>query len=198
MNIHFETSVFEKDPKGLISVLCNLHRIGFWSVDHYRDIERVVCRTPSSALNYCRYVNGAFGVSREAERVFLKNPVLGIRYLRLVNRRSFLDPDTQSRFWRKVVKNPHSCYQWCHLFRERVSAEEEEVFGGDIPVAVDYAFFIIKAPFSEKVHNMLIMSSFGDMDDWSRKKLRSYMEWSNTFDSNGRKIAAPVVLASKS
>lgn len=180
MNIHFDTSVFEKDPKGLISVLSNLNRIGSWSVRHEREIERIVCRTPSSALNYCRYVNGAFGVSREAERVFLKNPTIGIRYLRLVSRKSFHDDDTQARFWRKVVRSPDLCYQWGQAFQQRVSEEEEEVFVKDVRVAKNYAFFVSREPFPEKIHNMLVLRSFEDMDSYSKKCLTEYIKWADS------------------
>lgn len=179
MNIHFDASVFEKDPKGLISVLSNLHDVGAWSVRHEKEIERIVCRTPSSALNYCRYVNHAFGVSREAERVFLKNPGIGIRYLRMVNRRSFQDEDTQARFWRKVAKSPDLCYQWGQAFQQRVSEEDEEVFASDVRLAKSYAFFVIKAPFPEKVHNMLLLRSFEDMDNYSKKCLTDYIQWAD-------------------
>lgn len=178
MNIHFDTSLFEKNPKGLIAVLSNLRRIGSWSVRHERDIERIVCRTPNSALNYCRNVNYAFGVSREAERVFLKNPGIGIRYLRLVGRRSFLDEDTQSRFWRKVVRSPDLCYEWGQAFQQRVSEEEEEVFVKDVRVARNYAFFVIKGPFPEKAHNMLVLRSFEEMDPYSKKCLTEYIQYS--------------------
>lgn len=179
MNIHFDTSVFEKDPRGLISVLCSLKRIGSWSIRHERDVEKVVCRTPGSAYNYCRYVNGAFGISREAERVFLKNPTIGMRYLRLVNRKSFYDDDTQARFWRKVVKKPELCYKWAQTFRERVSEEEEEVFVKNVRCAKDYAFFVIKAPFPEKIHNMLVLRSFENMDPYSKKCLMDYIKWAD-------------------
>ena len=180
MNIHFDTAAFERDPRGLIAVLSNLRRVGVWSLRHEKDIERIVCRTPSSALNFCRFVNGAFGVSREAERVFLKNPSIGVRYLRVANRKSFLDEDTQRRFWRKVVKNPDICYQWCQAFQQRVSEEEEEVFVKDVVLAKSYAFFIIKGPFPEKVHNMLVLRSFEDMNNYSKSCLTEYIRWSES------------------
>lgn len=179
MNIHFDTSAFEKDPKGLIAVLSNLHMVGSWSVRHDREIEKIVCRTPTSALNYCRHVNHAFGVSREAERVFLKTPRIGIRYLRLVNRRSFQDEDTQVRFWRKVVKSPDLCYEWGQAFQQRVSEQEEEVFVRDVRVAKNYAFFVIREPFPEKVHNMLVLRSFEDMDNYSKRCLTEYIRWAD-------------------
>lgn len=179
MNIHFDTSVFEKNPKGLISVLYNLRMVGSWSVRHERDVEQIVCRTPSSALKYCLSVTRTYGISREAERVFLKNPSIGIRYLRLVGRRNFLDEDTQGRFWRKVVKSPDLCYEWSQAFHLRVSEDEEEVFVKDVRAARDYAFFIIKGPFPEKVHNMLVLRSFEEMDSYSKKCLTEYIQWSD-------------------
>ena len=175
MNIHFDTDAFANNPRGLISVLSNLKDSGQWSVRHDADVERVACRTPSLAYNFCRFVNGAFGVSRGAERVFLKNPGIGIRYLRIVNRKSFLDEDTQRRFWRKVSKNPDLCYEWSQAFKERVP--DESVFVKDVRVAKNYAYFIIRDPFPEEIHNMLVLRSFEDMDPYSKRCLTEYISW---------------------
>jgi hypothetical protein len=176
--ISFEVSAFEKNPRGLISVLSNLHGAGCWSSFHDPEVERIACRTPSSAYNLCRYVNRAHGVSRSAERVFLKNPSIGVRYLRLVNRRSFLDPDTQERFWKKVMKSPDLSYSWANTFRERLSEDHEEVFVNDVRIAKNYALFVIKGPFPVKIHQMLILRSFEDMDSYSKSCLREYMKYS--------------------
>jgi hypothetical protein len=177
MTISFEVSAFQNDPRGLVDVLSNLHRIGLWSLYHDPEVERIACRTPGSAYNLCRFVNHARGVSRGAERVFLKNPNVGIKYLRLVNRRAFLDEDTQARFWRKVLKKPDLAYSWANAFRVRLSDEEEEVFVGDVRKAKDYAFFVRKEPFSESVHNKLVLRSFEDMDRWSKGCLEQYIKW---------------------
>jgi hypothetical protein len=179
MTVSFEVSAFERDPRGLISVLSSLHRVGLWSLYHDAEVERVACRTPGSAYNLCRFVNGARGVSRGAERVFLKNPGIGIKYLRLVNRRAFLDEDTQRRFWRKVLKKPDLAYKWANAFRTRLSEEEEEVFVKDVRLAKDYAFFVIKGPFPESVHNKLLLRSFEDMDRWSKGCLEQYVQWAS-------------------
>jgi hypothetical protein len=177
MRISFEVSSFLNDPRGLIEILSNLHGMGLWSSYHDPEVERVACRTPSSAYNLCRFVNHAHGVSRGAERVFLKNPGIGIKYLRIVGRSSFLDEDTQRRFWRKVVKKPDLAYRWCESFQTRLSEEEEEVFVGDVRLAKEYAFFVRKEPFSESVHSKLILRSFEDMDVWSKNCLEQYIKW---------------------
>lgn len=179
MTISFEVSAFQHDARGLVDVLSNLHRIGLWSLYHDSEVERVACRTPGSAYNLCRFVNGAHGVSRAAERVFLKNPNIGIKYLRLVNRRAFLDEDTQRRFWKKVVRDAELAYRWANAFQTRLSEEEEAVFAGDVVRAKDYAFHIIKAPFPEKVHEMLLLRSFEDMDQWTKSCLSQYIKWAS-------------------
>lgn len=177
MNISFDTSAFVNDPRGLIGVLQNLHLNGAWSLGHHREIEAVVCRTPSSALRYCRDVQGPYGVSRESERVFLKNPGIAIRYLKIVGRRHFLDEDTQRRFWRKVVKDPDAAYEWANAFRTRLSEEEEEVFVENVAKAKDYAFFIIKDAFPERIHRMLVLRSFENLDPWEKCCLTEYIRW---------------------
>lgn len=177
MNVHFDTEAFSSNPRGLISVLHNLKGAGAWSLRHDRDVERVACRTPSLALNLCRFVNGAFGVSREAERVFLKNPGIGIRYLRVVGRREFLDPDTQTRFWRKVSKSPQLSLQWAIAFDRRLPEECEGVFLEDVTAAKTYSFSIIKGPFPERIHNLLILKSFESLGHYQKRCLEEYVRY---------------------
>jgi hypothetical protein len=130
MNITFEVEKFCNDPRGLIDVLSSLNSVRAWHVGNHREIEEVVCRTPSSALKYCQMVSHSYGVSRESEKVFVKNPGIGIRYLRIVNRTEFLDEKVQKRFWKKVVKKADLAYEWCRAFGRRLSEAEEEVFVG--------------------------------------------------------------------
>jgi len=49
MTISFEVSAFQNDPRGLVDVLSNLHRVCLWSSYHDPEVERVACRTPGSA-----------------------------------------------------------------------------------------------------------------------------------------------------
>jgi hypothetical protein len=176
--ISFEISAFEKDPRALISVLNKMKKVGCWSPTHDPEVERVCCRTPSSTYNLCRFVNLAHGVSREAERVFLKNPSIGVRYLSLVNRRSFLDSDTQERFWKKVRKSPELSYSWADSFKERLPEDHEEIFVKNVRIAKNYSFFVIKGPFPARIHHMLILRSFEEMDGYSKSCLREYMKYS--------------------
>lgn len=175
MTASFDISAFSKKPKNLIVVLSNLQRVGQWPRDYNRQVEEITCRTPNSALNYCRYVVGAFGVSREAEKVFLDNPAIGIRYLRLVARSHFLEETTQKRFWRKVVKKPELAYAWSVAFGKRLSEDEEQVFVKDVIRAKDYAKSIIKGPFPDKVHRMLMLRSFEQMGGYEKSCLKDYL-----------------------
>lgn len=177
MNISFDTGAFEGDPRGLIEVLKALHDVGAGPLGHHRDVERIVCRTPGMAMRYCREVTHRLGVSREAERVFLKNPGLGLHYLRLVGRPHFLDGDTQRRFWRKVVRSPMLAVDWAKTFGTRLSEEEEEVFVGDVHRAREYAQDVRKDAFPERIHNMLVLRTFEDVDEWSKRALAAYIEW---------------------
>jgi hypothetical protein len=177
VRIGFEVSSFKGRAKTLISVLSGLRAAGEWPLQHHREVEEIVCGTPSSAYNYCRHVVGAFGVSSEAERVFLKNPTIGIRYLDLVHRGQFVVEDTQRRFWRKVVKDPGLALQWARTFRKRLSEEEEMVFVEDVICAKEYSRFVIVGPFPEKVHHALVLKSFGGLNDWETRAVKDYINW---------------------
>jgi hypothetical protein len=185
MRISFDTASFDKRPKSLISVLSGIRAAGSFPLGHHREVEEIVCRTPSSTLNYCQYVVGSFGVSRESERVFLKNPNLGIRYLRVVNRERFEDEDTQKRFWRKVLKDPNLVLEWSRAFRKRVSEEEEMVFvSSPLSCARQYAREVIKGSFPEGVHSRLVLRSFESLDRWDDQSLKEYIRWSEQFKAN--------------
>lgn len=176
MNIKFDVDLFRNDPRGLISVLSQLYRHGAWSLGHHREIEEIVCRTPSSAFKFCHLVSRAYGVSRDAEKVFVKNPSIGIRYLRLVSRTEFLDEKVQKRFWRKVMKNPDIAYEWARAFGRRLP-EGEEVFVGNIRCARDYSLYVIKGGFPEKIHQMLVLRSFENLESWEKKYLNDYLRY---------------------
>lgn len=177
MRIGFEVSSFKGRAKTLISVLAGLRSAGEWPLQHHREVEEIVCGTPSSALNYCRHVVGGFGVSGAAERVFLKNPGIGIRYLYLVHRDRFLVEDTQRRFWAKVVKSPDLALLWSRTFNKRLSEEEEMVFVEDVICAKEYSRFVIVGPFPEKVHHALVLKSFGGLNDWETRAVKDYINW---------------------
>lgn len=177
MNINFDVEQFKADPRGLIDVLSNLYRVGAYHLGNHREIEEIVCRTPSSALKFCQMVNHAYGVSREAEKVFVKNPSIGIRYLRLVGRTEFLDEKIQKRFWKKIMKHAEMAYEWARAFGRRLSEAEEEVFVGDVRLAKDYAYYVIKGPFPERIHHMLVLRSFENMGGWEKKYLNDYLQY---------------------
>lgn len=187
MIVSFDLQSFGKNPKGLISVLSHLRGVNQWPVGFNREVEEIVCRTPTSALNYCRYVVGRYGVSPEAEKVFLKNPTVGIRYLRFMNREALQDESLQKRFWKKVVRNPEWAYEWCHQFRRRLSESEEEVFVKSLRRARDYALFIIKGKFPEKVHHQLVLRSFEQLQSWEKKSLTDYLSY---VESSSKKVSA--------
>lgn len=178
MQITFETDSFSKrgGEKTLTNVLCHLLRYGCISQGHYPDIERVTCKTPSSALRYVRYF-ARLGISPESEAVFLKNPSLGVRYLILVRKKEFSDPVIQRKFRKKFKSNAKAAYEWADQFKERLSEEEEEVFRKDVALARDYAVQVIKGKFPEKIHSMLVLASFQELDPWRKRKLAEYIKF---------------------
>jgi len=177
MIVEFEVSAFRGRAKELINVLHGLREVGQWPLQHHKDVEGIICKSPSWAYNYTKKVVGAFGVSGGGERVFLKNPGIGIRYLERVNRDHFLVEDTQRRFLKKVVKSPDLALQWAEAFRKRLPEEDEMVFVQDPVCAYQYARRIIKGPFPEKVHHALVLRSFENMNDYDGRRLKEYIAW---------------------
>lgn len=179
MLVSFDTNKFERDPNGLINILSALRY-----KDHYfsncPDIERITCRTPSSALKYVKNVMTT-GLSPSAERIFLRNPNLAIKYLKIIRREQFSDADTQKRFWKKVCKNSRLALDWAKAFKKRLTVEEEEVFVNDAWTAKDYAYHVIKGKFEEKVHNMLVLKSFEPLDSYSKSCLTDYVRYSSNY-----------------
>lgn len=177
MQITFETGMFGKrGEKSLTNVLCYLRRHGCFAEGHYPDIEQITCRTPSAALRYVRYF-AQKGVTPESEAVFLKNPVLGVRYLKIVGNKEFADPKVQARFRKKFKSDPSLAYEWALAFSTRCTEEEEEVFRKNVALARDYAMYVIKGRFPDKVHGMLVLASFQDLDPYQKARLTDYIKF---------------------
>lgn len=177
MNITFDVSAFERDPLSLIEILSRLSWQNYNFVSP--EIEAITCKTPSSAYKYVQRVRPRTnGLGAEAEKVFLRNPNIALRYLRLVNRDHFLDEKTQKRFWKKVTKNPEYALSWSKTFNKRLAETEEEVFVKDFRCAKEYAHFVIKGKFTEKVHQMLVLKSFEDAPAYQKSCLRDYIKYS--------------------
>jgi hypothetical protein len=177
MQITFDTDMFGKmGEKSLTNVLCYLKRSKCFAEGHYPDIERITCRTPSAALRYVRYFAHS-GVTSESETVFLKNPNLGVRYLRMVGKPEFSCPNVQRKFRKKFKNDPDVAYEWARAFNTRLSEEEEEVFRKDVSKARDYAMYVIKGKFSEKVHGMLVLASFEDLTPTKKRHLADYIKF---------------------
>ena len=179
MNLYVEIEKFKNNPKALTSVLYYMRAQGCHVPWRSPEIEAITCKTPSSALRHTSWVSPD-GVSEASERVFLKNPSLGIRYLKKTRRESFQNEDTQRRFWRKVVKKAELAYQWASAFGKRLSEDEEVVFLQSMHTMKDYAFFVIKEPFSEKIHNMILLKSYEPLQSWDKKSLNEYLKWAES------------------
>lgn len=173
----FDVEAFKNKPKHLIGVLSSLCAVGQWTRRHDPDVEAIVCRTPNSALNYCRYVVGCWGVSAAAEEVFLKNPSIGIRYLRMVNRERFLDEKTQKRFWGKVTRNPDLAWEWANTFGKRLPEKDEVVLAGKIQNARQYAMRIVGGRLSDATHERIVLRSFENLDRWEKMALDEYLKF---------------------
>ena len=176
MQITFDTDGFGKGSRELTNVLCYLNRFGCFSAGHYPEIEKITCKTPSSALRYVRYF-ASRGISPESEEVFLRNPELGLRYLKLLRRPEFADPKVQKRFRRKFRSNARLACDWAVAFGVRLGEDEEEVFRKDFCSACDYAKRVIHGKFPERVHGMLLLASYGDMDHLQKRSLAEYIRF---------------------
>ena len=180
MQIVFETDNFSsRGRKGdhcLANVLHYLKRFGCLATDHsLPEVEKVACLTPSGTIRYCRLF-ASKGVTAETEAIFLKNPELGLRYLKMVGRSSFLDPVVQKKFRKKFRSNPRVAYEWAKAFHIRLTEEEEECFRKDLSAANNYARSVIGGRFPEKIHEMIILASFGNMDVYQKKSLSEYIK----------------------
>lgn len=177
MRIAFDTDQFgPRGEKSLTNVLCYLKRHGCLAEGHYPDIERITCRTPSAALRYVRYF-ARNGISAPSEAVFLKNPLLGARYLKMVGKTEFSDPEIQRKFRKKFFSDPMAAYEWARAFNTRLTEEEEEVFRKNMGAARDYAMYVIKGKFPEKVHGMLVLASFKDLSAYEKRSLSDYIKF---------------------
>jgi len=179
MRISFDTENFKGRSSAnlLTNALSNLRVAGCYFHSHANtDVEDVVCKTPSAAYKFVRYVSKS-GVSPASERVFLKNPGIGVRYLAYVNRSFFIEEEVQKRFWKKVVKNASLAVEYCSTFNKRLSEEEEEVFINDMRAMKDYAQRVIKGKFPQKVHDMILLKSFEGMDSWTKDNLQRYLRF---------------------
>jgi len=177
MQIIFDTEKFRssRGDHNLTNVLCYLKRHGCIYPDNYPSVEEITCRTPSSALRYCKYFASS-GISPEREAIFLKNPRIAIRYLRLVGKSEFSDPKIQKRFRRKFRSNAKIACEWARIFNTRLTEEEESVFRKDMVAALDYAKHVIRGRFSEKVHGMIVLASFEDLGSYAKRCLSEYIK----------------------
>lgn len=177
MQITFDVDRFA--PRGereLTNTLCYLQRHGCIAAGHYQEIEKITCRTPSAAIRYVRYF-ARDGISPESEAVFLKNPELGLRYLKMVRRSEFADPKIQKRFRRKFRHNAKLAYMWANSSKTRLAEEEEEVFRKDFYHAEMYARYVIGGRFSDKVHSMILLASYGDVPHPQKGCLANYLKF---------------------
>lgn len=177
MEITFDLANYAGDAKGLIYLLHSLKRHNSWHPTHDDEIERVTCRTPSSALKYQSLVMKD-GISTDAEKVFLKNPGLGVRYLIRIKKKAFSDPETQTKFWKKVIRDPKVALPWAQTFG-RLSEVEEEVFLKCMYSMRSYAYFVIKGKFPERIHNMILLKSYENMSQNSKKYLSEYLKYTS-------------------
>jgi hypothetical protein len=175
MNISFDVENFKSRPASLIAVLSHLKACNCYVPSRSIEIERIACRTPSSALKFCRYVNVA--LNPESEKVFLKNPKLGIRYLRSSHRQEMQDEKVQKRFWRHITKKPELALEWSQYTGRRLSEQEEEVFVKDMRCMNVYAQKIIKGKFPESVHQMIVLRSFEQMTRYHKMSLEEYIKF---------------------
>lgn len=179
MHLFIEIEKFQNNPKALTNVLYYMRNQGCHVPYRSPEIEAITCKTPSSALRHTSLVSPE-GVSEASERVFLKNPAIGIRYLKKIRRETFQNYDTQRRFWKKVVKKADLAYQWAQAFGKRLSEDEEVVFLESMYRMKEYAYFIIKEPFPEKIHNMILLKSYEFMPEWEKKSLNDYVKWAES------------------
>lgn len=177
MEITFDVANYAGDAKNLTWVLYSLKQHNSWYPTHEDEIEKITCRTPSSALKYASLVMKD-GISTDAEKVFLKNPGIGVRYLIRIKKKAFSNPEMQTKFWQKVLRDPKVALAWAQTFG-RLSDSEEEVFLKCMYSMRTYAYFVIKGKFPERIHNMILLKSYENMGEYSKKYLKEYLKYSS-------------------
>jgi hypothetical protein len=198
MEITFNTDAYDstnktiqrRRAKRLIFVLRNLLDHGQFQKGIYPDIERLMT-VPSLALKYVRMVAMETGMSPEGEKIFLKNPSVALQYLKSVKRPDFLDPKIQKRWRRMVGRNPLIALEWCKAFNQRLTEDEEQMFTKDMYAMKDYAMFVIRGPFPQKVHEMILLQSFDDPKgrnsharDHQKWALQDYLRYAGQFQKS--------------
>lgn len=193
MEITFNTDAYDspnktiqrRRAKRLIFALRNLLDHGQFQKGVYPDVERLMT-VPSLALKYVRMVTMEAGMSPEGEKIFLKNPNVALQYLKLVKRPEFLDPKIQKRWRRMVGRNPQIALEWCKAFNQRLTEKEEEIFLKDMVLMKDYAMFVIRGPFPQHIHEMILLRSFDDykgrtsnVRDWQKRALQDYLRYAD-------------------
>ncbi len=189
MQITFDVSAYHspnkviqrRSSKKVIVLLRNLVDHGCFEPGHHRDIERLMI-IPSLAFSYVRMVTREKGMSPEGERVFLANPSVALQYLRFVNRPFFADPDVQRRWHKKMVRDPAVAFRFCHWQNRRLTEKEEEIFVKDMRMMKDYSMLVIKGPFPDHIHQMLLLQSFGDR--WDKDALKDYLLYAEACKRN--------------
>ena len=176
MQLSIDTLKFVGRPKPLTNILYYMRINGCYIPYRSPEIESITCTTPSAALRYTSFVSPD-GLSEAAERVFLKNPVLGIRYLKKIRREMFQNDDTQSRFWKKIMKKADLAYFWAQSFRKRLNEKEEEVFLQSMTRMKEYSYFVIKGRFPEKMHNMILLNSYAPLPEHEKRSLNEYIKY---------------------
>ncbi len=181
MELSFSTDNFVGRPQNLISVLSHLKWAGSYSFKQEEDIESIVCKTPSVAYKFARYV-AKEGISQNAEKVFLKNPSIGIRYLKLTRKNNLTNPEIHAKFWKKITRKPQLALEYSLSFNKRFSESEEEVFLKDTHCMRTYAEKVIKGKFPEKIHNMIVLKSFEvQPSSLDERHLKLYIKFSEQF-----------------
>lgn len=182
MNIDFNTNDFNGNPQTLIYILYQLRKSGSWIPQIEKDIEDVICTIPSRSLKYTKYVVPLIGLSESREAVFLKNPKIAISYLKEMKCETFKDEKIQKRFKKKILKRPDLLYGYAKIINKRFSEDEEVCFTKDFVYANLYARDIIKGPFSEKIHNMILLYSYGNLKSMQKNALEEYVRFAKRFD----------------
>lgn len=183
MQITFDVSAYRSPNKAhqrrrskrLILLLRNLLDHGCFEPGHHREVEQLMT-VPSLALSYVRLVTKEKGMSPEGEKIFLANPSIALQYLRSINRPFFVDPNVQSRWHKKMVRDPAVAVRFCQWQNCRLTEQEEEIFVKDMNAMKDYSLTVIKGPFPEHIHNMILLQSF-DNDGWDKQCLQDYIRY---------------------
>jgi hypothetical protein len=142
-----------------------------------QELDSHFCTSPALAFKYLKvFLEKGDKASPEIEKVLYKNTHYLFAYLKHTGNHKVQDEKLQKRFEKKIYNDPYLSYYYAiHIIKSRIPEEYESVFLKNYDFAYRYACGVIGDKFSDRVHKMLVLSSFEE-NDKEKESLKAYIE----------------------